>query len=358
MVEYPVESEAGLVDCAIRKKVCLRNRGVAPVIVDVLVAAKSIDFSPAGRASRHKVRGLIIAEAAKNRILCRKIVIDADIASPLVEFPDWLIHVVVTRSQVSRIRGRIKLNHFCGDGIDQGRRNCVADGARSLASIRSDRFGSLGSGNALEGRLRIWVAEIREGARSARVAERIQVKVVITGGVGSCHRGGWNQTGGRYAETLHFGLVVKKEKCFVFLDWAAQRSAKLVQIKLVFAGSKIVAGIKVGVPKILKQTAMKLVRSRFGCDQNRWTRAFSIFRRVVVSEDLKLLNRVKVGKNSDTALVQLIIVVAVQHPIGALSARSTDRKRKRSARRSFAAGSAIEETIWIGFRRRPRSQGR
>src|SRR5271155_1329207 len=166
MVKNPAESEAGLIDGAIREKVRLRHCGIASVIVDVLVAAKSVDFSPTGRASRYKVRRLIVAEAAKNRILGGKIVIDPDVASPLVEFPDWLIDVVVTRSQVGRVGCRIKLNHFCGDGVDQGCRNCVADGTRSLASINIDGFGCRRTGHALEGRLRIRVGEIREGTRS------------------------------------------------------------------------------------------------------------------------------------------------------------------------------------------------
>src|SRR5580658_10480066 len=228
MVKNPAESEADLVDRAIREKVCLRDRGIAPVIVDELVAAEGVDFSPCRRASRHKVRGLIVAEAAKNRILGGEIVIDSDVASPLVEFPDWLVDVVETRSQVSRVGCRVKLNRLCASGIHQGRRDCIADGTRRLASIDINGLGRRRSGHTLEGRLRIRVGEIRKGTRSARVAERIQVKVVVPGGVGSGHGGGGNQTGERYAQALHFGLIIDKEKRFVLLDRTTQRTAKLI----------------------------------------------------------------------------------------------------------------------------------
>ncbi len=221
MVKNPAESEAGLVDCAIREKVCLRDRGIAPVIVDELVAAKSIDFSPGGRASRHKVRSLIIAEAAKNRILGGEIVIDSDVARPLVEFPDWLVDVVETRREVSRVGCRVELNCLCAGGIHQGRRDCVADGTRRLASIDINGLGRRRTGHALEGRLRIGVGEIRESTRSARIAKRIQVEVVIPGGVGSCHCRGRNQTGEGNAEALHFGLIINEEERFVLLDWTA-----------------------------------------------------------------------------------------------------------------------------------------
>ena len=67
----------------------------------------------------------------------------------------------------------------------------------------------------------------------ARITERIQVEVIVTGGVGSHHGGGRNQPIERHTETLHFGLIIDKEKRFVLPDRAAQRTAKLIQIKLV-----------------------------------------------------------------------------------------------------------------------------
>ena len=45
MVKNPAESEAGLVDGAIREKVCFRQCNIATMVVDVLVAAEGIDFS-------------------------------------------------------------------------------------------------------------------------------------------------------------------------------------------------------------------------------------------------------------------------------------------------------------------------
>src|SRR5579863_9786526 len=98
---------------------------------------------------------------------------------------------------------------------------------------------------------------------------------------------------------------------------------------------------------------MKLVGSRLRRDQHGRAGAFSPFRRVVVGEHLELLDGVDGREDGDAALIKLIVVVAIEHPIGTLGAGSTDGQRKRSARGSFAACRSVEETVGIGFGCRP-----
>src|SRR4029077_15391652 len=59
--------------------------------------------------------------------------------------------------------------------------------------------------------------------------------------------------------TLPITLVVDKEICLVFLDVAAEGTAKLVQIELFFAGGKKAARIQLGVSVELENRAVKLV---------------------------------------------------------------------------------------------------
>src|ERR1700686_1634753 len=287
--------------------------------------------------------------------------VDTDVASAFVEFPHRLVDVVVTQSCVARVVCGIKLNYPCGDGIDHGRRNYTAVCTERLGSASTYGLGRRRTGQALEVSVCsscVRILEDREGTRSPWIAERIQIKVVITSGVGCHHCSRGNQAGKRYSEALHLRLIVKKEESFVLSDRAAQRAAKLIQIKLVSSRSEIVAGIKDGVPKILEQSSVKLVRSRFCCDQNRRTRTLPPLRRVVVGQNLKFLDGIDRRKNRNPAFVELVIIVPVQHPICTLSSFPAHGNRKSPARGGFGAGRSIEETVGVGFRCRTRSQGR
>ena len=105
-----------------------------------------------------------------------------------------------------------------------------------------------------------------------------------------------------------------------------------------------------------KSAPVELVASRFRGDQNRRAAARSPFRRVVVGEDLELLDRVDRRQNRDGAGRQFVVVVAIQQPIGAIGARAAHRQRIRAARGRFAARAAIEKAVRIGFLRGARRQ--
>src|SRR5208282_2872437 len=97
--------------------------------------------------------------------------------------------------------------------------------------------------------------------------------------------------------TLSFRFVVDEEKSLVFLDGSAQRTAKLVQIKLFLERSEIALGIEIGVAEVLVQRSVQLVGARLRGHQHGRTRARSIFRRVVVGQNFEFLNGVNRRKN-------------------------------------------------------------
>ena len=65
VVENPAVADSGLVNCVGRKNVRLGHHGIAPMVVDVLVAAESVRFRPTRRSSGNEVGCLIVAEPAK-----------------------------------------------------------------------------------------------------------------------------------------------------------------------------------------------------------------------------------------------------------------------------------------------------
>ena len=156
---------------------------------------------------------------------------------------------------------------------------------------------------------------------------------------------------------LPLRLVIHKEKSLVLPNWPAQRTAKLIEIELLLESRKVALGIQVGVAEILVERPVQLVRSGFRRNQHRRTRARAIFRRVVVSENLKFLNGVNRGQNRNTARSEFGVVVVVDQPARTLLARASHRKRKRSTRRNFAAGRLGEKAVGAGLRGCTRSQG-
>ena len=148
---------------------------------------------------------------------------------------------------------------------------------------------------------------------------------------------------------LHLALVVDEEESLVFLDGAAERSAKLVEVELFSGGCEVAAGIELGVAEILEERSVYAVGSGFCGYKHRRTRARAIFRRVVVGENLEFLNGIDGRQDSDAAAGELVVVIAVEQPVGALRSRSADGEREGSAGGNFAAGAAVEEAVGIGF---------
>ena len=67
---------------------------IAPVILDVLIAAKGVGFRPCRRTAGDEVRCLVVAEAREDRIFAGKIVIEANVPGAFVELPRRLVRVV------------------------------------------------------------------------------------------------------------------------------------------------------------------------------------------------------------------------------------------------------------------------
>ncbi len=119
---------------------------------------------------------------------------------------------------------------------------------------------------------------------------------------------------------LHLGLIIQEEKCLVLVDRATQRSAKLVQIELLRRLSEVLIGIELGVAEELKQRSVPLVRSGLGRHQNSGPGALTVFSRVFIGEDLEFLDVVDRREDRDTAFIQLVVIVAVEQPVGLLFA--------------------------------------
>src|SRR5258708_12018350 len=94
---------------------------------------------------------------------------------------------------------------------------------------------------------------------------------------------------------------------------------------------------------------MKVVRSGLGGHQERWPRARSVLRGIVVRQNLELLNVVNGRQNSDSTTRQFVVVRAIQEPIGAVRAGTRNRQGKRTARRHFAARASVEKAVGVRF---------
>src|SRR5215469_10940454 len=133
MVEDPVVAESYLVDGVGREYVCFGNGSVAPVIIYKLIAAECVLFGPGGRATRHEIGRLIVAEATENRIISREVVVDANIPRAFVQFAHGYVDVVVPR-RISHIGSGVKLEYFRADRIDHGGGDDIATHACGLGS--------------------------------------------------------------------------------------------------------------------------------------------------------------------------------------------------------------------------------
>ena len=125
---------------------------------------------------------------------------------------------------------------------------------------------------------------------------------------------------------LHLGLIVQEEERLILLDGTAERSAKLVQVEFLHRRGEVAARVEVRIPQEFKQRAVHLVRPALGGDENGGTGALSVLGGVVVFQNLEFLDVVDGREDSNAAFVELVVVVTVEHPVGALLARSTNRK--------------------------------
>ena len=84
--------------------------------------------------------------------------------------------------------------------------------------------------------------------------------------------------------------------------------------------------IQFRISEEFKQRTMKLVRTRLRGYQDGWTRARPPLCRVVVGQNLELLDGVNRRQDRDAACSQLVVVIAIEQPVRALGSRAPNRE--------------------------------
>src|SRR5713226_6255894 len=120
---------------------------IAPMVSDVLCAGKSTLLGePVGDPSRHERECLVVAEARKHRVLTGKVVIQADVEFPLIEFPRRLVDKVKAQRRVARVACGIKTKHSFTGCVEQSRRDYVAGRAAGNGGLAPVGVGCNGGG--------------------------------------------------------------------------------------------------------------------------------------------------------------------------------------------------------------------
>ncbi len=250
------------------------------MIEDALCAGKRIRFSETRGTAGNVRRRLVVTEARKHRILGREVVVQPDVELTLVESPDGLGNIVVSKGRVVCIRQRIQVHERLADWIDQAGWNLVARRASRLAAVgRSRKRGSVAA--ALE--IGSWSsAYIRIGNKAyPRIAKGVVAKITIAHGL----RG--NQACKRNAVPLHLVLNVGKEEGLVLPNGSTDRAAKLIEIELFCIRGEEAARIEIGVSEKFERGAMELIAAGFRRHQNGRTAAGSILRGVVKGQNFE-----------------------------------------------------------------------
>src|SRR5579863_4613242 len=160
------------------------------------------------------------------------------------------------------------------------------------------------------------------------------------------------------AVRLRFLLPVDEEKRIFLPDRAAERTTVLIQVEFLWRSREKALRVQRCVAQELKQRTVEIVRTRFRRHKHRWSRTRSVFRRVVVGQNLEFLNRIDPRENSDAARRQFVVVHPIQQPVRRVRPRAADRQRERPARRNFAVRAAREEAVRIRLLHSARRQRR
>src|ERR1700730_371802 len=284
------------------------GQGYIPAVVDdSLIAGKSTGLGKAGSAARNERTSLIVAESRKHVICVRKVVIQPDIELGFIQFADRFVHEV--EGLASDIRKWVEINHLRCYGINQIRGNLVAGSSARLTSVGIGRY---------RGSTRI---TLKPSIRYVRIIQRGD-----TGEITGPLRDSGNKTREGNALALKFLLAIDKEEGLAFADRAPDGAAKLVQIEFLRRGREEASGVQGCVAQKFEQRTVEIVAPGLGGHQYRRSRAQTVFRGVVVSKNLKFLNGIDGRQNRDAAGCQLVVVVAVQQPIGAIGAGTSDGK--------------------------------
>src|SRR6266478_2268675 len=283
-----------------------------------------------------------------------------------IQLPYRRIHEVETCSHIFCIRLGIELHHRLTDRVDETVGNFGTGRSLRLTSISVDRQRQrifvwialkidIVGGGGIQGRpghigihnyrYRNWCPTRRLERPEYRVSECV-IRVVPVS-----HRVAGQQSCKRDAATLKFLFAVDEEKCLVLSDWSANRPAKLIQVEFFRGRCEKALGVQRCVSQEFEQRAVEIVVPGLGGQQHRWTRASSVLRRVVICQDLKLLNGVDRREDGDAAGGQLVVVHSIDQPVRAIGPRTTDRKRERSAGSDLTGVRSGEKAVGVCLRR-------
>ena len=354
VIEDAVIAEAELIDGGGGKEVSLADGDVAGVVEDSLVTAKSAGLGEGARAAaaRNVGGGLIVAKAREDIIGAGKSVIHADIELGFEEAAHGLVGEINSVSRVIGIGQRIEIDQGGAKRVDERGGYFSAVGTGNLAAVGVDRgrWAGVGDGaRALErGAVGVRVGECSSRLRHTEiVGTEIRVRLRGTG----VHGGGGNQAGGGDGVELSLSFAVDEKESLVFLNRAADGTAKLVQVKLFWRGSEETLGVEIRVTEKLEQRAVETVAAALRGDEDGGPGASAVLRGVVVGQNLEFLNVVDGRESADTTGGELVVVDAVEKPVRAVGTRAADREREGAAGGDLAARSGGEEAVRIGLGR-------
>ena len=123
---------------------------------------------------------------------------------------------------------------------------------------------------------------------------------------------------------LEFLLAIHEEEGLVLANRTADAASELIQIEFLWFGGEEALGVERLVAEKFEQRAMELIPAGLGGDKNSRAGAESKFSRVIVSQNLELLNRIDGGQDTNATGGQFVVVVAIQDPVGGVGPRAAD----------------------------------
>src|ERR1017187_3065555 len=264
VIEDPVVTEASLIHRPRGKGVSLANRDLAPVVDDVLIAAKRArlrEKSGACAAGNIGIR-LIVTEPAKQAIGARDIVVQTNVKLGFVEAAHRLVQKVegtvgsATVATGVRIRSRVEVDQGLSYGVSEAiraSRDFVTGSSRGLASVRVSRQRipcpialEEGIGGAKHIRIGDHASMIRSVGRTNTTigSGEIGNAKVVCAEVAITHGERRDQSLKGNAVALVLLLAIEKKEGLILLDGPANRATKLIQIELFRLARKETLGIQ------------------------------------------------------------------------------------------------------------------
>ena len=207
---------------------------LTPVVDDVLIASESTGLGNKSntRAARDIGIRLIITEAAKHAIGGGDVVVETNVKLGFVKAAGGLARKIEGTAGSATgvgVGGWVEVNQSLPDRVRQ-----TVGASRDFVTGRSGCLASVGVGGqrvaraiALEvgisGPEHIWIGDDQTGDGYTEV---------VCAEIAIAHGEGGNESCKRIAHPLVRLLSIEKKESLIFLDGAADRSAKLIQIEL------------------------------------------------------------------------------------------------------------------------------